>query len=379
MKKYLLVLIIISLSYCKVNTETGSGPELLLISALTKLAEVKPTVTTDVYTVSTFAGTGVAGNTDGVATSASFNRPLGIAVDSSGNVFVSDYVNCRIRKVTTSGTVSTFVGSSCGYNDANGTSASIQNSTHIAVDSSGNFYLTDTNNYRIRKITASGDVTTFAGSGANTSTDGTGTGASLYQPRGILVDTTGTVYVGENGHVIRKISAAGVVTTLAGTAYTPGSSDGTGASVRFQNPFGIATDNTGNLFVADDGNNTIRKITIGAGTTTTYSGSSSEAGSTDGSLTVARFYSPNALVFDSSQNLYVVDRGNNKIRKITKDGTVSTIAGTGTAGSTDGDGKTATFNNPRAIAIDSSGNLYIADDLNHKIRKITITKVTVTK
>ena len=381
MKKHLFILIIISLNYCKVNTETGSGPELLLISALTKLAEVKPTVTTDVYTVSTFAGSGTAATIDGTGTSASFNAPVGLAIDSNSNLFVTEAASCVIRKVTSQAVVTTLAGSgSCGFADGTGTSASFNVPHTIAIDSGNNLIVPDSLNFRIRKITMAGVVTTFAGSGTSTLTDGTGTSASFRWPKGIAIDSFGFFYVSDYEYVIRKISSAGVVTTLAGTDGVTGNADGTGTSAKFNRPFGVVADNAGSLYVADENNNSIRKITINSGVVSTYSGSTaSEAGNTDGTLSNARFSSPNGLVFDSSKNLFIVDRVNNKIRKISSDGNVTTIAGTGTAGSTDGDGSIASFNNPKFIVIDKNGNLFLTESFNHKIRKITITKVTVTK
>ena len=313
--------------------------------------------------VNTFAGSGDANSTDGAGTAASFNAPRGVAVDNSGNVYVADTKNHKIRKITSAGVVTTFAGSgSVGSTDATATAASFSSPAGVIVDSSGNVYVADTGNHNIRKITPAGVVTTLAGTGSSGSVNGTGTAASFNKPNEVTVDSSGNIYVAETGRdQIRKITPAGVVTTLVGSAVVP--------FVPFINPLGVTVDNNGNVYASNTGLKRIRKITP-AGNTTTFVGGGSGS-NTDGTGTDASFSSPRGLTVDSSGNIYLADAGNHNIRKITPQGVVTTLAGTGSVGSTDATGTAASFDSPNAIAIDSSGNIYIADTNNNKIRKIT--------
>jgi serine/threonine-protein kinase len=266
--------------------------------------------------------------------------------------------------------VSTFAGSgSQGSSDGTGTSASFSYPIGIAVDVSGNVYVTDAGNNLIRKITSAGVVSTLAGSGSIGSTDGTGTAASFNDPNGVAVDGSGNVYVADmNNNLIRKITSAGVVSTFAGSV-SAGFADGTGIAASFKNPFGIAIDGVGNLYVGDFGNSLIRKITP-TGVVSTFAGSGSQ-GSSDGKGTAARFFLPAGVSVDGSGNVYVADEANNLIRKITPAGLVSILAGSGSQGSADGTGIAASFKNPFGIAVDGSGNVYVADTDNNRIRKIS--------
>jgi sugar lactone lactonase YvrE len=326
--------------------------------------------------VSTLAGSGSSGSADRTGNEASFNWPNGIAVDSSGNVYVADSENNKIRKITPvgAGVVTTLAGSGVsGSDDESGTAASFAYPRGVAVDGVGNVYVADSSNHKIRKITPAGHVTTLAGGGGNEwngagSADGTGTAASFSYPNGVAVDKNGTVYVADSGnHKIRKITSVGVVTTFAGSGVS-GSEDGTGTAASFNYPNGVAVDKNGNIYVADFWNNKIRKITP-AGVVTTLAGSGRQ-GSRDG--TAASFRSPSGVAVDSSGDVYVVDGSNHKIRKITPAGVVTTIAGSGVSGSEDGTGTAASFNYPSGVAVDSTGNVYVADNNNHLIRKITI-------
>ena len=221
--------------------------------------------------------------------------------------------------------------------------------------------------------TPSGVVTTLAGAAGQTgSTDGTGVAASFNYPFGVAVDSSGNVYVADTyGSTIRKITPAGAVTTLAGKTEEPGSSDGTGADASFSNPIGVAVDSNGNVYVADAGNATIRKITS-AGVVTTLAGAAGLAGSADGPGADARFNYPEGVAVDSNGNVYVADTNNSLIRKITGAGVVTTFAGTAEQlGTEDGKGVAARFYYPIGVAVDSSGYVYVADTENHTIRKIT--------
>jgi sugar lactone lactonase YvrE len=231
-------------------------------------------------------------------------------------------------------------------------------------------YIADSSNNKIRKITPAGVVTTLAGSGVSGSADGAGTAASFNYPSGVAVDSTGNIYVADsNNNKIRKITPAGVVTTLAGSGVSD-SEDGTGTTASFAYPRGVAVDKSGNLYVADSSNNKVRKITP-AGAVTTLAGSGRK-GSRDG--TAANFNYPNGVAVDSIGNVYVVDSGNHKIRKVTTAGVVTTLAGSGVEGSEDGTGTAASFYWPTGVAVDSSGNVYVADSNNNLIRKITISQ-----
>jgi len=305
--------------------------------------------------VTTLAGTTTHGSANGTGTAASFYQPQGIAVDSSGNVYVGDSFNHLVRKITPSGVVTTLAGSGVqGSANGTGTAASFKYPGGIAVDSSGTLFVADTNNHQIRKITPAGVVTTLAGSGLQGSANGTGIAASFYQPTYLALDPSGNLYVSDtSNHLIRKVTPAGVVTTVAGSG-VQGSANGTGTSASFYQPKGIAVDFLGNVYVADSSNHLIRKIAPG-GVVTTLAGSSSY-GSANGVGTAASFYFPQDLAVDFSGNVYVADGSNRMIRKITSTGVVTTL--------------TASLSYPRAIAVDGSRTLYVADGGNHLILKI---------
>src|ERR1051325_10454962 len=213
----------------------------------------------------------------------------------------------------------------------------------------------------------------FAGDASSLgSLDATGPAARFNGASAVATDSAGNVYVADSGnHTIRKITPAGVVSTLAGAAGSAGSTDATGAAARFNSPRSVATDNAGNVYVADTGNNTIRSITP-TGVVTTLAGTAGMSGSTDASGAAARFNAPRGIASDAAGTLYVADSGNNTIRKITPTGAVTTLAGTaGSSGSTDASGAAARFNDPMGIAIDSAANVYVGDTNNNTIRKIT--------
>jgi sugar lactone lactonase YvrE len=325
--------------------------------------------------VTTFAGSGVVGALDATGTAASFKKPVGVALDAAGNLYVADTGNNIIRKITASGVVTTFAGSGAtGSDDGNGINASFNSPNAVVVDASGTLFVADSFNHKIRKITAAGVVSTFAGSGTSGSDDATGIDASFFQPWDIAVDASGNLYVADfNNHKIRKITIAGVVSTFAGSG-TTGSSDATGTAATFFRPTGITFDNSGTMYVVDSGNHKIRKITT-TGVVSTLAGSTT-SGSNDGSGTSAQFFNPYDLAVDASGTVYVTDFGNHKIRMITAAGVVSTFAGASTFGSNDGSGTSAQFSRPAGITIDAAGILYIGDRENHKIRKITTALAT---
>lgn len=342
----------------------------------TSTTSTETTNTETTYTVTTLVGTTAqTGTTDGTGSAARFTSLFGVAVDAAGVVYVVDYGAHTIRKITSGGVVSTLAGSpgQPGTADGTGSAAGFVSPSGVAVDSSGNLYVSDTGSYRIRKITATGTVTTLAGSiNGGTSVDGTGAAASFHSPRGIAIDSAGNLYVTESdNHVIRKITPDGVVTTLAGTAGQSGSADGTGPAARFNFPQSIVVAASGNIYVTDTDNHTIRKITP-AGVVTTVAGAAGQFGSTDGAGAAAQFDSPYSIAAGSDGNLFVSDAGNRTVRKITSAGVVTTIAGTaGQLGSVDGVGAAARFENALGIAVDSGGVVYLTEHNNVTVRKIT--------
>jgi hypothetical protein len=326
--------------------------------------------------VTTLAGLGgYSGANDGTGSAARFNGPRGVGVDTNGNVLVADTYNHTIRQVTRAGVVTTLAGSAgvSGTNDGTGNAARFYYPEGVAVDAAGNVFVADTYNHTIRKVTPAGVVTTLAGSAGNPgSADGTGGAARFNNPTGVAVDSAGNVFVAEWGNsTIRKVTAAGVVTTLAGSAGVSGTNDGTGSAARFNSPCGVAVDSAGNVFVADYGNDTIRKVSS-AGVVTTLAGSAGTQGSADGMGSAARFFLPYGVAMDSAGNVFVVDQYNHTIRKVTSTGVVTTLAGSaGNSGSADGTGIAARFYYPSGVAVDSAGNVFVADTHNNTIRKVT--------
>jgi len=318
-------------------------------------------------TVSTLAGNGTLGFADASGTDARFYQPTGVALDASGNVYVADAENHRIRKITPTGTVSTLAGSgTSGSDDGTGAAAQFNSPRAVAVDASGNVYVADGINHTIRKITPAGEVSTLAGSGASGFADGAGTAAQFYFPKGIALDASGNIYVADEiNHRVRKVTPTGTVSTLAGS--TSGFADGDGTAAQFSSPRGVAVDDSGNVYVADAGNHRIRKITP-TGTVSTLAGSTS--GIAEGTGTAAKFNAPAGVAVDASGNVYVADDENERIRKITSSGVVSTLAGGFLSGFVDGDATDAQFRSPTGVALDASGIIYVADRHNHSIRKI---------
>jgi sugar lactone lactonase YvrE len=337
----------------------------------TTTIDVTPAIPVPQYAWHNFAGTpGVWGSQDGVGGSAGFVYPNGVGLDGSGNLIVVDSGNNLIRRITPGGVVTTLAGNGdYGSQDGAGTAAEFGEPAGLAMDGSGNAYVVDSGNCTIRKVTPAGVVTTFAGSpGSNGSSDGTGTAASFSYPNGATIDGTGNLYIADsNNSTIRKITPAGVVTTLAGTVLGEGYKDGTGSGAVFWNPYGLGADASGNVYVADTGNSVIRKVTQ-QGVTTTIAGVSRAVGSADGAASNARFNNPWGVTVDGSGNLYIPDTLNDTIRIMTPDGNVTTIGGTaGISGTQDGVGSAARFNQPQCIAVAPNGILYVGDAGNDRI------------
>src|SRR5438874_431557 len=316
------------------------------------------------YYFNTFAGNAYGGN--GTGSQAIFDYPYATAVDGAGNVYVADTYNYTVRKITPAGVVTTLAGlaGEDGSADGTGSYARFSYLFGIAVDGAGNVYVTDFSN-TIRKITPAGVVTTLAGTpGVHGSADGTGSAAQFWQPWGIAVDSAGIAYVADQANsTIRKITPAGVVTTIAGAAGMFGSADGSGSAARFNAPDGIAVDSSGNLYVADTLNSTIRKITS-TGVVTTLAGTSGGIGSADGTGSAARFYYPYALAVDGAAK-FGAESCSNTVGKVASTGEVTTFAGTaGALGNVNGTGSAARFNSPYGVAATSTGIIYGADSGN---------------
>lgn len=327
--------------------------------------------------VTTFAGSGLTSGSivNGVATSASFGVVTSIAADTRGNLYETDLVHHSIRKITSTSIVSILAGdwANSGHVDAQGAAARFRSPIGMVADSSGNLYVAESFGHVIRKITPSGIVTTIAGRenyGGSVDGDSTTT-AGFRDPYAITRDAAGNLYVTElDEQVIRKIDTDRKVTTLAGIGGVSGlvnSAANTGYTL-FNKPSGIAVDPAGNLYIADQNNHCIRKLDP-AGIVTTFAGTGL-AGAADGTLATASFNFPTGIVIDPDGNFYIADRGNHTIRKISTAGIVSTIAGSGLPGYLDGSGVSASFNSPSGLALDPQGNLYIADQNNFRIRKM---------
>lgn len=321
--------------------------------------------------VSTLAGSGAPGFVDGTRTAAQFSAPGGIVVDGNGNVYVTDTGNNRIRRIVVStGVVTTLAGNSApGSNDGTGVAAQFNGPSGIALDGDGtNLYVADTYNNRIRKIELStGVVSTLTGNSAGY-TDGPLYYAQFNSPSGIAVDGT-TLYVADiYNNCIRKIDmGASSVSTLAGSS-TAGFIDDTGVAAQFNSPGGVAF-YRGNVYVTDTGNNRIRKIVVNTRVVTTLAGNGA-VGSNDGTGVAAQFNAPGGIAVDGTGNVYVADTGTHRIRKIVvATGVVSTLAGSSQGGA-DGTGPGAQFNNPSSLVMDLYGYLYVADQGNHRIRVV---------
>ncbi len=334
-----------------------------------------------VVAVSTLAGQMESGGyVDGGGDEAQFRLPNSVAADAAGNLFVADTANNTIREIDTNGVVSTLAGEpgSHGSRDGTGASARFWAPFGIAVDTNGTVYVADTGNNTIRKITTNGVVSTLAGlAGHPGSNDGHGPSARFRNPWGVAVDAAGNVFVADmSNDTIRKIRPDGTVYTFAGQAGTIGSIDGFGNDAQFNNPFAIAVDSADNVYVADSANDVIRKITPSRAVST-LAGLAGNVGNTDGSGSTARFWNPQGLVVDNAGNIYVADTGNDTIRKITPMGAVTTFAGVpGVSGTADGEGKDARFNGPGGVTADGVGVIYVADTNNHAIRKIALARIT---
>jgi sugar lactone lactonase YvrE len=337
--------------------------------------------------IRTLAGTGYAGfNGDGInATKAELNFPVDLAVDQAGNIYIADDFNNRIRKITVStGLITTVAGTGiAGYNgdDIDATKAYLNQPEGVGVDGVGNIYIADSFNHRLRKVTVStGMITTIAGTGIKgSSLDGIDAiSANLNIPESVCVDLAGNIYIADSAnHRIRKVSAdTRKITTVAGTGTLGFSGDGNAAtSAQLHSPLAVAVDRDANLYIADTANHRLRKVTVSTGIITTVAGADNSGFTGDGIDAIgSALYYPKGVAVDRSGDIFIADSNNYRIRKvIVSTGKMITIAGTGILG-TSGDGVNATsanLNYVTGIAVDLFGNFYIADTSNHRIRSMT--------
>lgn len=334
----------------KVNSNSAVGPVFTY-----QLSEI----------VSTFAGNGSGAYLDGTGLAASFLEPDGLTIDANGNLFIADNGDNAIRKITPAAVVTTLAGNpkTVGSADGTGITATFNSPNDLVMDLAGNIYEIDFANHGVRKITSTGVVTTIGGPGNDAAHT-----ANLLGPIGIAIDKTGNLYITGIDNLIKKISPNGLVTVFAGSGAS-GSANGNGTNATFNGPTGMAFDAEGNLYVSDNGT-MIRKITP-SGDVTIFAGSTT-LGSSDGTGASASFARPMGLAFDKDGDLYVADSENNLIRKITPSRVVSTFAGSGSGYFRNGIASEAEFASPEDVCIDSNGNVYVSDSHNSLIRKISL-------
>jgi sugar lactone lactonase YvrE len=325
---------------------------------------------------------------DGVGEAARLDNPAACVLDGSGNMYVAERGgaanSCVIRKIAlASRTVVTVAGSTCGYSDQAGTKAQFSSPQGIAFDPSGKLYVVDTLNHAIREVQLSnGAVSTLAGNGQAGAVDNTGTNARFSSPVAVYFDGAGSLYVADyNNHAIRRVSVnGGAVSTVVGTMGQAGVTNGTGTDARLHSPAALGFDGADKLYVSEDSNNDVRIVSLKDFSVTPHIGAPGSGGYIDATGSAALVYYPRGFAFDGHGSYYLADSGNNAIRKVdAAAGTVTTLAGLGAAfGSTDGPGPSATFNYPDSIVFDGTDTLYTADYTTSIIRSISLSKGTVT-
>jgi len=329
--------------------------------------------------ITTLTGNGIAAFTGdgGLASAAQVANPRGVAVDSAGNVFIADYDNNRIRKISTDGLISTVAGNGTFAFSGDGDLATLAglSPTNVAVDGAGNIFIADYDNHRIRKVVTAGTITSIAGTGVLgfSGDNGIGTSAQLAFPVGVAIDTAGNVLIADSRNErIRRVNSVGFIATVAGNGLGQALGDGGSATLaRLIQPSDVAVDSAGNVFIADALNDRVRKVTPG-GIITTIAGNGTSGFSGDGGpATSAQLSAPNQVVLDGAGNLFIAEYKNGRVRKVSPNGVITTVAGDGSF-LFNGDGVLATAAGigPVGIAIDAAGNLFIADWDNERIRKV---------
>jgi len=331
--------------------------------------------------ITTVAGSGTNNYSgDGAAaTNATLASPSGVAVDAVSNLFIADSANNRVRKVGTNGVITTVAGNGTAAYSGDGaaaTNASLSGPRGVAVDAAGNLFIADFFNHCIRKVGTNGVITTVAGNGSGgySGDNGAATNASLYYPVGVAVDATGNLFIADSlNYRIRKVATNGIITTVAGDGSGGYGGDNAAATAASLYAGGVTVDGIGNLFISDNGNSRIRKVGTN-GIITTVAGNGYYAFSGDGGVaTNASLTSPSGVAFDAFGNYYIVDYANYRIREVTASSNIiSTVAGNG-VGAYSGDGGSATnasLNLPKGVAVDAGGNVFIADYANNRVRKV---------
>jgi sugar lactone lactonase YvrE len=369
----LFVLMVLTATACRNNISPGSP--------FAYTPTPSPVATSYVPIITTVAGNGTRSYSGdgGPASSSVLDYPNGLVFDGSGNLYIADSGNNRIRMINLSGIISTVAGSTISGYAGDGlaaTSAELNFPTGIAVDGSGNIYIADTVNNRIRFVNTGGIISTIAGNGTAGYTGDTGaaTAAEINWPRDVKVDAAGNVYIADylNG-CVRKVNAGGVITTIVGTGTAGFSGDGGPASsAQISNEWAIGLDSSGNLYVADAGNNRLRKVNT-SGVISTIAGNGLPGFSGDGGpATAAELFGLLGVAVDGAGNIYIGDTMNERVRKIDTSGVITTVAGSGATGYS-GDGGpaiAADLYEPREVAVNSAGNLFFSDNLNHAVREV---------
>jgi sugar lactone lactonase YvrE len=356
----------------------GSIDEVMVFNRAIAAAEIAGCVPPP-PTITTFAGGGVGDG--GPAVNAAVNNPSAVAVDTAGNLYITDSGNNRVRKVSTSGTITTVAGNGTpGFSGDGGPAAdaSLNNPSAVAVDSAGNLYIADAHNHRVRKVSVSGTITTIAGTGGfgYSGDGGSATSAELYFPQGVAVDAAGNLFIADtNNDRVRKVSVSGTITTVAGNGSSGDGGPAIDASLSF--PQGVVVDAAGNLYIADTSNHRVRKVSV-SGTITTIAGVGSSGYSGDGGSAIdATVFFPRGVAVDAAGNLFIADTSNHRVRKVSVSGTITTVAGNGSSGD-GGPAIDASLSFPQGVVVDAAGNLYIADINNHRVRKVSVSGTITT-